>query len=249
MSKRDYPWYDKQSSPLGGLDWLIILVALAAGFAVLALAPPTLAGVPPSLYGLLRAILFSVIPLAALAWRAGTCWRALFNGWKASYLWWGLLFGVINLAFTAVIGSVAIRVLDLAANPVVGDLAGGEIPGGPAMFYLTTGLQLFGEEVITLLPFLFLLWLGVQHLSLSRTAAVIIAWVGSAVLFGAIHLPTYDWNVVQALLLIGPVRLVLTLAYMVTKSIWASTIAHILNDWTMFTFAMVMGGMAAAGGG
>ena len=77
------------------------------------------------------------------------------------------------------------------------------------------------------------------------TASVLMAWVGSALLFGAIHLPTYGWNVVQALLLIGPVRLVLTLAYMKTKSIWASTIAHVLNDWTMFTAAIVISGLQA----
>ncbi|WP_457312309.1 CPBP family intramembrane glutamic endopeptidase [Sphingomonas sp. UYAg733] len=72
------------------------------------------------------------------------------------------------------------------------------------------------------------------------TRAILLAWIGSALIFGAIHLPTYNWNIIQALLLIGPIRLVLTLAYMKTKSIWASTIAHIVNDWSMFILLIVV---------
>lgn len=52
------------------------------------------------------------------------------------------------------------------------------------------------------------------------------------------HLQTYDWHVVQALGGIGAIRLVFTLPYLITKTIWASTITHVLNDWSMF-FAVV----------
>ncbi|MBJ8337775.1 CPBP family intramembrane metalloprotease [Antrihabitans sp. YC3-6] len=64
------------------------------------------------------------------------------------------------------------------------------------------------------------------------------AWLVTALIFGAVHLPTYDWNVVQAVVGIGIVRLILTLGYLITKNIWVSTGAHILNDWTIFGFAL-----------
>ena len=83
---------------------------------------------------------------------------------------------------------------------------------------------------------------------MSRRGAVILGWIGSALFFGAMHLPTYGWNVIQALLLIGPVRLVLTLAYMKTKSMWTSAIAYVFNDRAMFTATMVLGSLAAANG-
>lgn len=58
-----------------------------------------------------------------------------------------------------------------------------------------------------------------------------------ALLFGASHLPTYDWNMVHAFAVIGSARLML-LPYMMTKNIWVSTGAHILNDWTLFIIAV-----------
>jgi len=48
------------------------------------------------------------------------------------------------------------------------------------------------------------------------------------------HLPTYDWNVVQCFAVIGTARLVLTAAYLRTRNLWVSYGAHILNDWSIF---------------
>ena len=47
-------------------------------------------------------------------------------------------------------------------------------------------------------------------------AGVCWAWLGSAVLFGLLHLPTYRWDFVQCLLIIGTARLVLSMAYIKT---------------------------------
>ncbi|MGD9812090.1 MAG: CPBP family glutamic-type intramembrane protease, partial [Sphingobium sp.] len=54
-----------------------------------------------------------------------------------------------------------------------------------------------------------------------------------------IHLPTYNWNILQCLILIGGARLVLTLAYIKTKNLWVCTGAHILNDWATFGLAIL----------
>ncbi len=42
----------------------------------------------------------------------------------------------------------------------------------------------------------------------------------------------------QAVVGIGVVRLILSLAFLITKNIWISTGAHILNDWTIFGLAL-----------
>ncbi|RYE67123.1 MAG: CPBP family intramembrane metalloprotease, partial [Oxalobacteraceae bacterium] len=72
----------------------------------------------------------------------------------------------------------------------------------------------------------------------------LLAWLLSAVVFGLAHLPTYGWNLVQCLVVIGSARLVLTLAYLKTKNIWVSFGAHVINDWTLFGTGLLMGGMA-----
>jgi hypothetical protein len=68
---------------------------------------------------------------------------------------------------------------------------------------------------------------------------VILAWLLTAVWFGAAHLPTYGWNFAQAFIVIGGARLVLSLAFIRTKNLSVSSGAHILNDWTLFTFALL----------
>jgi membrane protease YdiL (CAAX protease family) len=67
-------------------------------------------------------------------------------------------------------------------------------------------------------------------------------------LFAAEHLPTYDWNVVQALRGVGVARLILTLPYIMTKNLWVSTGAHVLNDWIIFSVSLLGTSMADSAG-
>ncbi|MCE8422026.1 hypothetical protein LZ190_25835, partial [Rhodovulum sulfidophilum] len=78
---------------------------------------------------------------------------------------------------------------------------------------LPTVPQLIGEELLGILPFLAVLWFCVTRMRLSRPAGILIGLLVSAPVFGAAHLPTYDWNWGQALLGIGSARVFLTLAY------------------------------------
>ncbi|KGD63321.1 amino terminal protease [Alcanivorax nanhaiticus] len=107
--------------------------------------------------------------------------------------------------------------------------------------------QLFGEEVLTVLPFLAVLHLAHGPLNLSRTQSVLLAWLLSSILFGLVHLPSYNWNLLQCLVVIGSARLVLSLAYIRTKNIWVSTGAHVINDWAIFTMVL-LGASASANG-
>jgi membrane protease YdiL (CAAX protease family) len=110
---------------------------------------------------------------------------------------------------------------------------------GRIAFFSKTIPQLFGEEVVTLLPFLAVLQ-GLSHrFGVERKGAIIGAWVISSVLFGLIHLPTYDWNLVQCIVVIGSARMVLTLPWILTKNIWVSTGAHIINDWLLFGITLL----------
>jgi membrane protease YdiL (CAAX protease family) len=44
----------------------------------------------------------------------------------------------------------------------------------------------------------------------------------------------------QCLVVIGSARLMLTWAYVWTKNIWVSTGAHILNDWALMAFTVIL---------
>lgn len=79
-----------------------------------------------------------------------------------------------------------------------------------------------------------------SHLKSPRKVAILVAWIGSAALFGMLHLSTYQWHLGQVLLIIGAARLVLTIPYLITKNLWSSTIAHIANDWIGFAMILLL---------
>jgi len=124
----------------------------------------------------------------------------------------------------------------------------GKDAAGLFAFYAGTGIQLFGEELLTIVPFLAIMWLCASVFNMSRKTSILLAWVVSAIIFGLLHLPTYQWNIMQCLLTISIARLVLSLAYMKTKNIWVSAGAHIFNDWFLFTMPLMAAALMAAAG-
>ena len=111
--------------------------------------------------------------------------------------------------------------------------------GDLLVFLSQTFIQLIGEELVTILPLRAVLWFCVQKLRMSRTTGLIVAVLVSTAWFAAMHLPTYGWNFLQCFAIIGSARLVLTAAFLLTRNLWVSAGAHILNDWSIFvlTFA------------
>lgn len=231
---RDFPFYAGVPVAISAGGWLIVMAACALGFAALV----GLGLVVPGQAGRWGAvILFVGLPLVGLRIAAGPQWRALFVPIRPKDLGIGLAFMPLVVLVSA---AVAIGVMNsgpTAANPIFAlfhKMSGPEL----ALFAASTLPQLFGEELITILPFLAVLTALRSGARFPRWLALLIAWIVSALIFGALHLPTYGWHVAQALGVIFAARLVLTLPYLVTRSIWASTVTHIVNDWAGFLLVM-----------
>ena len=235
----DFPFYNGVPVGLTGWQWLFVMVAVAAGFLVL-VAPIHWPGGP--LGALIPALLFPLIPLAALARVAPGHWTAIFGkvGWRELRLMIG--FALLNLAVSMSVGVVVHAFVDVTPNAAAAQLSGMDTAGRIA-FFAKTLPQLFGEEVVTVLPFLALMAALTQGFGVGRRGAVVGAWLVSSLLFGLIHLPTYDWNLVQCIVVIGTARMVLTLPWILTKNIWVSTGAHIVNDWLLFTVNLLGAGL------
>ncbi len=235
----DLPFYRGTPVGLSHRGWQITLAATALGFATLvALQPLGWSGFA----AFIPAILFVLIPLASLATAAGwTAVRALFHPLRR--LDWALMagFALLNLGLTLLLGLVILRLFNAVENPagaVVAAASGAE----RLLFFGWTAIQLLGEEIFTILPFLaFLTFLNTR---MSRSSALALAALGAAVIFALAHLPTYQWNLAQALVGLVPVRIVLLLPYVITRNIWVSTGAHILNDWAIFSLGMLPGSAA-----
>ena len=173
-----------------------------------------------------------------LAWVAQQHWWALFRRVTGRDIKWIILFSLLNIVVTMAIGLVVMNTIGMHSNPVFAGMAT-QTPVEYLLFFLKAMPQLLGEEVLTILPFLGMMTFLFTRLHWSRNGAIVGAGLFSALLFGASHLPTYDWNMVKAFVVLGSARLILLLPYIMTKNIWVSTGTHILNDWMLFVIALL----------
>lgn len=235
----DFPFYNGAPTPLSPGQWWLVMAGVVAGFAVLVWPIHWPAG---PVGALIPALLFALIPLAALARVAPGHWRVLFGhvGWRELRLMLG--FALLNFVISMSVGTLVSMLADVKSNAATTQLAAMGT-GERVLFFAKTVPQLLGEEVVTVLPFLAVLALLSNRFGVGRKGAVVGAWLVSSLLFGLIHLPTYDWNLVQCIVVIGTARLVLTLAWILTKNIWVSTGTHIINDWLLFGMGLVGAGL------
>jgi uncharacterized protein len=242
-SSGDFPFYNGNPVSLTGGQWLLLMASVALAFLLLAL-PIDWPG-SSTMGQFIPAILFPAIPLATLAFIAPGHWRCIFGkvGGREVRLMIG--FAILNLVVSMVVGSIVSTLTTVTPNASTAGLGALDTAGKLAFFGKTLP-QLFGEEVMTLLPFLALMHMFAVRFGRGRKAAIIGAWVVSSLVFGLLHLPTYDWNWIQCIVIIGSARMVLTLPWILTKNIWVSTGAHIINDWLLFGLGLLGAGLAAA---
>jgi len=239
---RDFPFYNGLPAGLSGAQWLFVLVMVAVGFLALSAPFPLFADV----WGqFIPAMLFFAIPLAALAIVTPRHWTAIFRKVGGRDILWMVVFAVINMAVSLSAAAVVTGIFGTTTNPAVSALAT-MTAAERILFYLRTIPQLFGEELLTVLPFLALMTLFSVRMGLSRKTSIVWASLVAALVFGLAHLPTYGWNIQQSVIVIGLARLVLLLPYIKTKNIWVSTGAHVLNDWTLFTVTILGASLSRA---
>jgi membrane protease YdiL (CAAX protease family) len=241
----DFPYYRSKPVEIKAGQWWIVMIAVVVGFAILILPPTFLRG---DITKFVPAILYSAIPLAALAYVAGRYWTAIFRPLRGSDFLWMIAFALLNLAVTLVSGSIINSIMDPTTNEAI---AGAGSVGGASrpLLFARTAIQLFGEEVMSILPFLALMYWLVARRDMGRKAAIVVAAILVAVLFAVAHLHTYGWNFPQALIGVGTARIVLLLPYIMTKNLWVSAGAHILNDWIFLVVSILATASADAAGG
>lgn len=238
--RTDFPFYNGLPVAISGLQWLFVMAMVVVGFATLVLPIDWPGGV---LGSFIPAVLLPGIPLVALAYVAKGHWTAIFGKLGLRELRLMLGFALLNIVVSMCVGAIVHSFTEVSPNSFAAALTA-EDTAGRIAFFAKTIPQLFGEEVITLLPFLALLTWLTRGIGMGRKRAIVGAWLITAIVFGLIHLPTYNWNWVQCIVVIGTARLMLTLPWIMTKNIWVSTGAHIINDWLLF--GLTLAGAALA---
>lgn len=237
----DFAFYNGSPASITGAQWWGVLAAVAAAF--LALALSAAAGSAGALWAFIPALGLAVLPLMALARVAPAHWTCLFGRVRFREVRLMLGFALLNIVVSLALGALVLAFTAVAANSSTAQL-GSLDSAGRIAFFAKTLPQLLGEELITVLPFLALLQWFTQGLGWGRKRAILLAWVATSLGFGLLHLPTYGWNWVQCMVVIGGARMVLTLPWMMTKNLWVSTGAHISNDWLLFAMGLWGAGLA-----
>jgi membrane protease YdiL (CAAX protease family) len=231
----DFPFYNGVPVPISNRQWLFVVAMVVVGFLVLALPIPWPKG---AYWQFIPAILMPALPLVALAHVAPGHWKTIFGKVDGRELKLMFGFALLNIVVSMSIGAIVNALANVTPNTSTAQLGDLDMAERIA-FFAKTIPQLFGEEVITLLPFLALLQWFSKGSGMGRKGAIIGAWLTTSVIFGLIHLPTYDWNWIQCIVVIGSARMVLTLPWILTKNMWVSTGAHIVNDWLLFIMTLL----------
>jgi len=236
----DFPFYNGVPTSISNRQWLFVMAMVVAGFLVLASPIDWPSG---TFWQFIPALAMPGLPLIALAMVAPGHWKAIFGkvGGREVKLMVG--FALLNIVVSMSVGVLVHALAEVTPNGTTAQLGDLDTAGRVA-FFAKTLPQLLGEEVITLLPFLALLQWFTKSLGVGRKGAIVGAWLLTSLAFGLIHLPTYDWNWIQCIVVIGSARMILTLPWILTKNLWVSTGAHIVNDWLLFTMTILGAGLA-----
>ncbi|MDU1022610.1 MAG: CPBP family glutamic-type intramembrane protease [Peptoniphilus harei] len=152
-----------------------------------------------------------------------------------------LLYIIIGLGFSLiaiVISSILVQKLGIEGsnNPIFDVLTEDNFKS----FFLSTLIQFIAEEIIFIIPFLFIInKVKIENNIIKTILAILI----SSIIFGAMHLSTYDFNILQAVLIISIIRTGLSMSYVISKNLSVTYIIHIIYDWTLIFIYIAAGQM------
>jgi len=234
-SNKQHGYCSASLTLLTARHWLLLITSVF-------IAAACLIGIPYLINGkiaqALAILLFTAMPIATFAFVSQDKGRSLFRPLTVRSLFQALGFGVLTFAIAIITALILAKFIETSSNPGLHNLhnlSTGEI----IIFFLFSIPQLFGEEMITIIPFLGIYCLCKHYFHLSHRLSVFISLFLSCIWFSIIHLPTYNWNFIQVLGGVGIVRIVLTLAFIVTRNLWISFGAHVINDWIMFALSLL----------
>ncbi|MBZ3935516.1 CPBP family glutamic-type intramembrane protease [Methanimicrococcus blatticola] len=181
--------------------------------------------------GTFRRLVYFIIPVLgfgfAINWKYGLICKKI----KKSDIKLIVILLISQLAVTLFLSTV-LTYLGIVAqdNPVTSELM-------LISTWLIFPLQLFGEELIKIIPFIFFLTVF-YHFTKNRKMSIVIATVLTLILFALLHLPAYQ-NLISVLVLQGFCSIFTMYGYLKTKNIFVSYAIHFLLDTFIFMLVLI----------
>lgn len=150
------------------------------------------------------------------------------------YIFLGLGFSFVAVVFASI--AMAQMGIQGSANPIFDILTDENIK----RFIVSTMIQFIAEEIIFIIPFLFVInKLRTKNEKLKTLAAILL----SSLIFGAMHLSTYNFNILQAVLVISIIRTGLSISYVLSKNLTVTYLVHMIYDWVLIGIYLTAGQM------
>ncbi|WP_158727540.1 CPBP family intramembrane glutamic endopeptidase [Levilactobacillus enshiensis] len=169
----------------------------------------------------------------ALLWQFGRPAFRQFFGKLARRSWLtipGVMVMSLVLTFSAAAIGKVFHLLRLNANPTGAVLQSHGLWQN-SLYLLQSAGQIAGEELFTAA-----IALPIFYLVARRFSPRVGWWLSclvSALIFGGIHLTTYNWDLYQCFIVIGLTRFPFNYAWRKTNSLWGGIIAHVLYDFLL----------------
>lgn len=220
---RDFPFY--KDNPKLSIERLVLLT-------ISVIIPMILVLIPYNIGGRLENLLIFIIPFFVFGLVTNWKYDLICKKFHRSDFKLIIILIVLELIFSMIMGLILLSIihLNIQANP-----GGGEL--NSILFWIIYPFQIFGEELIKILPFLILLTIFYK-LSENRKTSIIISTILVLLIFGLIHFPAYQ-NIFSVLLLQGLGSIFTMFGYLKTKNIFVTFIIHILYDFFTFIPSML----------
>ena len=227
----DFPFYNDDSVPIWH-GWLLLGVSL---FVAVALNVSTFLPVDRSVF---KIIVVFLIPLVTLLFVARSNIGTIIKKPRLGDIPLIIIVVVLDIAYSFAMGGLLHFVLGI---PTQGNAVFGETMD--AGFFALVFVQLFGEELFKTNMLLGILLLLFRR-SGNRKSGVVIATFVTLLVFGLAHYAAYG-SLLQILLIQGLGSIICLFAYLKTKNMLVTYVAHLIIDFIPFGLATL--GMLSAG--
>jgi CAAX protease family protein len=217
----DFPLYNNNPHLSLG-KWIILAIAI--------IIPMILIFLPIESIGIFKGILYFLIPVLAFGFVVNWKYDLICKKLHKSDIKLIITILILGYIYTIAVSLILFNLnLHIQTNPVIGEL-------NSLIFWLIFPFQIFGEELIKIIPFLIFLFI-LHKVTGNRKLSILISATISLLIFGLLHLPVYK-NIISVLLLQGIGSAFSMFGYLKTKNIFVSFIAHFLFDLISFLVAI-----------
>lgn len=214
----DFPFY-KNNPKISTERWILLSISVIIPLILVFL---------PQYFGRAQNLLDLAIPFLIFGVIANWKYNLICKKIKKSDLKLILILLLLQIIFSLIISILLIFVLNLNITP---NPASNEITS--LIFWIIFPLQIFGEELLKIIPFIILLTLFYK-LTENRKNSIIISTIIVLIMFGLIHMPAYN-NIISVILLQGIGSIFGMYSYIKTKNILVSFILHLIFDIIAFS--------------